>query len=77
MEPDEVELLEAVAAALTRGQFEFTEEELSAAYQQVHAAKVGGIAASLVETGEVDLALVDGELQYVGQSGPATPPSED
>ena len=53
------------------------EEELAAAYEQVHAAIVGGVAASLVEKGEVDLALVDGELRYVHQGGGLEVPPPD
>lgn len=54
------ELLEAVAAALKRGQFDCSEEELASAYEQIRAAHVAGALASLVRQGKVDLALMDG-----------------
>lgn len=58
-------LLKAVAEALRRGQFNCSQEEVAEAYRQVKGALINGAAAELVVQGCVDLALQDGEIQYV------------
>ena len=58
-------LLKAVAEALRRGQFDCSQEEVAEAYQQVKGALINGAAAEMVLQGRVDLALKDGEIQYV------------
>jgi len=62
-------LLKAVAEALTRGQFECSQQEVADAYRQVQAARIQGAAAEVVLQGRLDLALKDGEIQFVN---PAT-----
>lgn len=62
-------LLRAVAEALTRGQFECSQEEVADAYRQVQDARIKGAAAEMVLQGRLDLALKDGEIHFLN---PAT-----
>lgn len=60
-------LLKVVAAALTRGQGAFTEEQLFAAYQQVHQDHVAGTFAQLLLEGQLALTVDDKkEVRYIG-----------
>jgi hypothetical protein len=66
LEVDEV-LLKVVAAALTRGQGAFTEEELFAAYQQVATDKLAGTFVELLLEGHLALVVNDEEeVKYIG-----------
>lgn len=76
MESEERDLLEAVAAALKRGQGDCSEEELERAYEQVRASQIAGTMAGLVSERRVDLAFHEGTLQYVARSGASGRPLE-
>jgi hypothetical protein len=61
------ELSKIIAAALTRGQGAFTEEDFIAAYQQVYADQVAGTFAELLLEGQLALRVSDsGEVKYIG-----------
>jgi hypothetical protein len=78
MDRDERQLLEAVAAALKRGQKECSEDQLQRAFEQVRASQIGGMMAGLVREGRADLTLEDGTLRYVARPGtPGRPLDRD
>ena len=69
MEIDQ-ELLEKVSIALTRGQGEWTEEQLAAAYQDVLSNKIAGTLAAMLEEGLLVLHVKeDGEVLYEAMGG--------
>ncbi len=64
MEIDQ-ELLKKVSIALTKGQGEWTEEQLESAYQEVLGNKIAGTLAAMLEEGLLVLHVKeDGEVVY-------------
>jgi hypothetical protein len=64
---EQLDLMEKVAAALSRGQFDFTAEELNVAFEQVWEAKVARAELARLDEGNVDLGLVDGKIVFVAR----------
>jgi hypothetical protein len=56
----------AVAAALTRGQGAFSEDDFIAACQQVYGDKVAGTFAELMFEGQLGLVVDEDEVKYIG-----------
>jgi hypothetical protein len=77
MEMDQ-HVLKAVAAALTEGQDNFTEEELAKAYQEIMDSLVRGNLAILILEGNASLLFDEGTLLYSApghESVPSSPAS--
>jgi hypothetical protein len=71
-------VLDAVAAALTKGQDVFTEEELTKAREEIKDSLIRGNLATLILEGEASLLFEDGTLLYSvsgHESAPASPTS--
>ena len=72
MDP-KMELLERLGAALTRGQGEFTTDDLAAAFEEVYGMLVQGQIAALVIEGALDLKISDGTIIYSPAKGSDVP----
>jgi len=74
MDAQQAALRKVVANALARAMPEYTDEDLMVACNQVWAHKMTGAMVDLLEEELVDLTLVNGEVIYLSEDGPAAPP---
>ena len=58
------ELLNILGIALSRGQGDFTEEELALAFEEVHNLLIQGQLGTLVVEGELNLSIEEGTVLY-------------
>jgi hypothetical protein len=71
-------LLHRLGAALTRGQGDFTEEDLTLAFEEIYRLMLQGQIASLVIEGKLNMRIHDGTVVYwaaeeSGEPGEALP----